>query len=210
MSETESKQVEPEEGSSEEAAPQEQASSSRQGDWGGPTEDEWRTTVGALQHLYERSVQSEQAEEAEEPDYSDMDYGQLVKHYVDQRMGQVEPVIAEAAKEAGERRLNQLLDQFEADPQIGKLSPQSRKVAEYAAQGMLPQVGDPVEAVRQGALYAAQLTRSEREAAITEYKASLSRTPYDDPAVGGGAQRIAPGAKTYDEVINKWSGDEEV
>src|SRR6476469_3006782 len=78
--------------------------------WGGPSEEEWKTVVGGLHYLSQQLQQNAQPPEPEyeEPDYENMDVGQIVSHYVDGRISELEPYVATAAREAGNRRMNEL------------------------------------------------------------------------------------------------------
>jgi hypothetical protein len=142
-----------------------------------------------------------------EEDYESMDAGELVQHYVDGRLGEIQPYIESAAREAGEKRMNELFDAFEKEPEIGSFD---RKYAARLAESLFNETGDPVEACRQAAYMTANFSKAERKAALEEYKAAAKRTPFNDPSVSSGGERSAPPAKSYDEVIDRWAGQEDV
>lgn len=175
-------------------------------EWGGPSKEEWQTVVGGL-HYLSQQLQEAGQEPEEEPDFENMDAGDIVQHYVDSRIGELEPYVQSAAREAGEKRMNELFDEFEKDPQIGKFD---RRVASRLAEAVYGEVGDPVEACRQAATMVSGLSKAERDQAVKEYKDSLKRRTFDDPGVTGGGERTPLPAKSYDEVIARWSGQEDV
>jgi hypothetical protein len=174
--------------------------------WGGPSEDEWKTVVGGLHYLTQQLNEYGQEEPEVDPkDLEGMDAAEIVEHYVSSRLSELEPYVATAAKEAGEKRMNEIFD--EVEPETGKFD---RKIAGKLAEAMYGEVGDPVEAVKVAARMVAGLSKSDREAALREYKDSLSRSPFQDPGVTGTGERAQLPAKTYDEVISRWSGQEDV
>src|ERR1051326_7419521 len=84
-------------------------------EWRGPTKEEWQTVVGGLQYLAQQANAGGQSQPDPEPDFSeadleDMDAGELLQHYVDSRLSEIEPYVANAAKESGTRRMNELFD----------------------------------------------------------------------------------------------------
>lgn len=175
--------------------------------WSGPAREEWDTVVGGLHYLIQQSQKAEQEQPEEEVDYENMDAADLVQHYVDSRLSQLEPYVATAAKQAGEQRMNELFDQFEGDPEIGKFD---RKLASKVAESLYTEGGDPVAAVKEAAKMVSGLSKRERQAALDEYKESLKRDQFSDPRVTGGGERTPLPAKSYDEVIARWSGQEDV
>jgi hypothetical protein len=175
--------------------------------WGGPSEDEWKTVVGGLSYLTDQiSAFGQETEPEFDPkELENMDAAEIVEHYVSSRMSELEPYVATAAREAGEKRMNEIFDTVE--PETGKFD---RKVAGKLAEAMYGEVGDPVEAVKVAARMVAGLSKSERDAALREYKDSLKRSSFQDPGVSGAGERSQLPAKTYDEVIARWSGQEDV
>lgn len=178
--------------------------------WGGPSEEEWRTVVGAMSYMAEQLVDKNNPEatpELKPEELENMDAGELVQLYVDGRLSEIQPYVESAAREAGEKRMNELFDTFEQEPEIGKFD---RKYAARLAESLFNEIGDPVEAVRQAAFMTANFSKSERKSALDEYKAAAKRTTMNDPGITGSGERSAPPAKTYDEVIDRWSGQQDV
>jgi hypothetical protein len=113
--------------------------------------------------------------------------------------------------------MNELLDDFTQRPEVGNLSKEARNQVGYVAESMLsrldPEGKDPqaaVYAVYEAAKMLGNLTKTERESAVKEYKDSFKKTPYNDPNYSGPGERSREPAKTYDEVIARYTGDEEV
>ena len=170
--------------------------------WKGPSEEEWNTAIAALHHVYSNLPQQEQEEL---PDFNEMSPDQLVEFAVEQKLQGLAPVLQHATKQAGEARLNSIFD--EEEKTLGKFD---RKLAEKIANAVFYEVGDPLQAAKQGAAEAKRIREEYGQEAVNEYKKSLQRPNFDDPELGGAGNRLAPDAKTYDEVISKWSGEEEV
>lgn len=141
-----------------------------------------------------------------EEDLDGMDVGQLMARYVDTRFEGIAPFVQAAAQEQGDKRFNALMDELEKKPDIGKVD---RKLAYMVAESMLAEVGDPIKAVEEGARYAASVLKAEREAGINDYKKSVGRRTPDDFGVESG-ERSSPPAKSYEEVIERWSSQNEV
>ena len=176
--------------------------------WGGPSEQEWKTIVAANQYLVQRMQELEyEPEVEEEPDYENMDMASLLQTYVDNRLGEMSPYVQQAAQQAGEKRLNEIFDAAEKDERIGKFD---RDLAGQLADAMWKPGMDPVQTVYAAAQRASQFSKREREAGLEEYKASLKKNPFDDLPVGGGGNKRLPTPKSYDEVVSRWSGEEEV
>lgn len=149
-------------------------------------------------------------EEEDQPDFSQIPPEQLAYLAAQQGMAPYQPMLQAAMEEQGNRRFNELMDQHESNPEIGKVD---RKLAMYAAEALIREAGgDPVKAVELGARYAAEVRKQERGEAVEEYKKSLKRpAPGADDlgAAGAGNAPVKP-AKTYDEVIARWQGENEV
>lgn len=175
--------------------------------WSGPSEEEWKTVVGGLHYLTNQASQPQEEVEPEfDPkDLEGMDAAEIVEHYVSSRLSELEPYVATAAREAGERRMNEIFDQVE--PETGKFD---RKIAGKLAESLYGEVGDPVEAVRVAARMIAGRSKADRDEALKEYKDSLKRSTFQDPGVSGAGERSQLPAKSYDEVIARWSGQEDV
>lgn len=172
-------------------------------------QDDFNTVVQGVNYLIQqdqlRNQQSQQYYEPENDDLEGMDAAQIVEHYVNARMSELDPYIATAAKDAGVKRMNEIFD--EVEPEVGKFD---RKVAGMIAESLFGEIGDPVESVRQAARLVAELQKSSGEARVGEYKEALKRSTFQDPGVTGSGERAAPPAKSYDEVIARWSGQEDV
>lgn len=199
--------IEPTDGG-EDVAPESTPTTPAQPAWSGPSQEEWQTIVRANQYLVQKMQEFEyQPEEEEQPDYENMDMAELLQRYVDGRMGEISPYVQQAAQQAGEKRMNELFDAAEKDERIGKFD---RELASQLADAMYKPGMDPVQTVFAAAHRVSQFSKSEREAAINEYKSSMKKSPFDDLPVGGGGSKKLPAPKSYDEVVSRWSGEEEV
>ncbi len=182
-----------------EATVPEPASTPEPQGWGGPSEDEWKATQAVIRQVA-------QAMQPPESEPADLDVDDYIRQAVESQVGPMRPMVEAAARQQGERQLNELLDRHEKS--LGKFD---RGLAERAAQSFLAEIGDPQKAVEEGAKYAVSYRKQEREAAVKEYQESLKRGPHDiDPGVSGAAERSSPPAKSYDEVIERWAGQTEV
>jgi len=138
------------------------------------------------------------------------DLGRVLSDYFDARIGPIMPAIETTMKEAGTRRMNELLDSHEAA--LKKEFPDGfdRKLAARAATAFFDEnQGDPEAAVEAAARYAAEVRREERAAAAPKPKRSIQGEDLDLP-VSGGATPGREKAKTYDEVIERWAAEAEV
>lgn len=183
--------------------------------WSGPSEREWSAIVGGFKYLKDQGLFDQ--EEEEEPDYESMDLADLTKHYVDGKLQEVRPYVEAAAREAGEKRMGELLDEFEKRPEVGRLDKPTRNAVGFVAESILGRV-DPSGSDPQAAVYAVYeaakmlggLTKSQRDEAVAEFKESFKKTPYNDPNFSGAGERSATPATSYEEVISRYTGDEEV
>jgi hypothetical protein len=134
--------------------------------------------------------------EEDEPDQGEIDIESYMDAYFNRRMQPVQPLLDLTVKERGEKVMKDIFD--EVQNEVGDFD---RKLAERVANSFLAEKGgDPVEATKEGARYAAKLRQDER----------LRQGPPDpEPAVEGGAQAARKKATTYDEVIDRWSADTE-
>ena len=183
----------------EQPAPAEQSWSLRR--------EDFESLVRGVHNLY--NVLPQELFEPPEPEYPE-DPAELSRMYTDQQLQQIYPTIQMAQQQQGEKRFNDLLDSLEKDPNIGKLSEEGRKAAMYAATSLLHSTGDPIEAVRQGALWAASFAKTERESGANEFKDSLKRPRFSDPGVSGPGESAPGELKTFEDVMQKWAGQEEV
>jgi len=162
--------------------------------------------VAGMQHMAQQ-LGLVPGSDPDPPDFDEMGPLELIDHAMSQRFEAIAPYLQAAAKDAGEKRMNEFFDEVERDPAIGKFD---RKLAERIASGLFHEIGDPLESLRQGAQMAAEMKRTWSKEAVEEYKASLKRTPYEDPGVSGSGEHASGTLKTYDEVIEKWAGQEDV
>lgn len=172
-----------------------------------PSAEDFGLLVEAVRNVYERLPEPEQ----EEIDFTDenTDIGDLIQRYVDERLGEITPYVSAAAEMQGQKQLDGLFQ--EAEQQFGKFD---RDLADKAAKAFFQESGgDPRyarQAALQGAKYAAEQQKKIEAQAIKNYQASLKKTPYDDPGVGGVGVRAPKKDETLDDVIARWSGEEEV
>jgi hypothetical protein len=180
-----------------------------QDDWNSLQENQ-KIMVGALRELYEARGQQPPTEE--EVDDEDLDLGQMIQKYVDSRFSEVTPVLQQVQEKEGRETMNQLFEQAKKDPSIGDFD---TELAERAAHAFFTNEGrgDPQAAqwaALQGAKYAANYRKQERQAGIKEYTDSLSKDTFDDGVAGVGGIRAGKPFATMDEAIEAWSGQEEV
>lgn len=177
-----------------------------------PSRDEWETVVGGLGYIAQKLFAEEGDESGdeggEEPDLTDPKVlAQVVQRYVDERTGQVAEMAAPAVRAEGERRLKELFNGFAKNPEIGDFD---QNLAQRLSEAMWQPGQDPVKVAEQAAREAARIRKEERTAGEENFRKTLNGPGQDDLGGGGAATRRAPDAKTYDEVIAKWTGDEEV
>lgn len=179
--------------------------------WSGPSQEEWEQTreaiqqvtgiVPTVQQMSQIFQQMQQGEEQEE----DLDIGEYVERIIEGRLAPVMSVVQNAAQRSGQDKMKELLSGYEKD--LGKFD---HDLAERAAHSFFAESGDPVKSVEAGAKLAAEYRKREREDAVKEYKDSLKRPgPADLPVDGSGDRTIKP-AKSYDEVVERWSAQTEL
>lgn len=182
--------------------------------YSGPSQEEWQAAQEAIEQMTGVSMTvaqiaeylSQQQGGYEEPDTNDFDIDQYVDYVVNQRLAPIMPVVNTAAQRSGEERMKKIF--AEEKKTVGEFD---ETLAERAAHYFFAQTGDPAGSVKQAAQYAAEQRKAEREAAVAEYKASLKRGPHDqDPSVEGGGNKSIPAAKTYDEVIERYAGTDDL
>jgi hypothetical protein len=166
------------------------------------SEEEWRQTQQAIQYM----AQVLSPVEEDEPDQGEIDIESYMDAYFNRRMQPVQPLLDLTVKERGEKVMKDIFD--EVQNEVGDFD---RKLAERVANSFLAEKGgDPVEATKEGARYAAKLRQEERKAGVQAHNERLRQGPPDpEPAVEGGAQAARKKATTYDEVIDRWSADTE-
>lgn len=177
-----------------------------------PSQDEFAQLQSRVEQLtgiaptVQQMAQYLQSLQEPEDDPEDFDIGRFVQEQVQQAIAPMLPIVTSAAQKSGQERMNELLAAEEKT--LGKFD---HKLAERVANSFFNETGDPVQAVKEGAKFAAEYRKQEREAALKEYKDSLKRGPHGaDPPVEGGGDRKIPAAKTYDEVVERWAGQTEV
>jgi hypothetical protein len=147
----------------------------------------------------------------EEEDEEDLDLGTMIQRYVDSRL-ENDPVRLKQQEEEGKKTLNQLFEQARKDPEIGDFDDDLATRAAHAfftneAQGN-PQYSQ--WAAIEGARYAANYRKQERQAGIKEYTEGLSKDTFSDGPAGVGGIRAGKPFASMDEAIEAWSGQEEV
>jgi hypothetical protein len=179
------------------------------------TKDQWeeyqnnqRVLAAATRELYERTGQVQPQEEEDE---EDLDLGTMIQRYVDSRL-ENDPVRLKQQEEEGKKTLNQLFEQARKDPEIGDFDDDLATRAAHAfftneAQGN-PQYSQ--WAAIEGARYAANYRKQERQAGIKEYTEGLSKDTFSDGPAGVGGIRAGKPFASMDEAIEAWSGQEEV
>jgi hypothetical protein len=170
--------------------------------WQGPSQEEWTQTQQALQYM----AQVLSPVEEEEPEQGEIDIESYLESYFQRKMAPVQPLLDLTVKERGEKVMKDIFDA--AEKEVGDFD---RKLAERVANSFLAEHGgDPVEATKAGAKYAAELRANERKAGVQAHNERLRQGPPDpEPAVQGGAQAARKKATTYDEVIDRWQGETE-
>lgn len=182
------------------------------------SQEEWTQAQEQIKQLtgivptVKQMAQYFEAANEPEDDPEDFDIDRYIQSQIDSRLAPIMPVVSNAAQRSGEERMKTIFAELkkgkDGQPGIGDFD---EKLAERAAHGFFVETGDPVKAVEEGARYAAEVRKSERDAGREEYKASFRRGPHDqDPDVTGGGNKSIPAAKTYDEVIERYAGETEV
>jgi hypothetical protein len=140
-------------------------------------------------------------------DDGEIDIDAYLDYAIQQRMAPVMPLMDATVKERGEKEMVRIFDEVQAELKTDF----DRKLAERVATSFLAEHnGDPVEATKAGARYAAEIRKAERAAGETGYKERLARGPQDyEPAANGAGVRTRPPAKSYDEVTARWAGETE-
>lgn len=179
--------------------------------WSGPSQEEWNETREAIKQVtglvptvtqMNEVFQQLQREPEVTQDDDDFDIAEYIQDQIQRGLAPIMPIVTTAAQKSGQERLQELFGTHEKT--LGKFD---HKLAERAAQSFFNETGDPVKSVEEGAKYAAEYRKQERESAVKEYKESLKRPGPQDLPVQGGGDRSIPKAKSYDEVIDRWAPD---
>jgi hypothetical protein len=180
------------------------------------TKDQWeeyqnnqRVLAAATRELYERTGQTQV--QPEEEDEEDLDLGTMIQRYVDSRL-QDDPVRLQMMEKEGQEALRKVFEQARKDPEIGDFDDD---LATRAAHAFFTNEarGDARYsewAAVEGAKYAANYRKQERQAGIKEYTDSLSKDTFSDGPAGVGGVRAPREFASMDEAIEAWSGQEEV
>jgi hypothetical protein len=174
-----------------------------------PSREEWETVVGGLGFIAHQLFE-ETGEEQPEVDPTDpAAVAARFKEYVDGRVGEVAQFAQPAVAEAGERKLQALFDGFAKDPDIGDFD---RDLAKDLAEKAWTPGQDPHKVAEQAARRAAEIAKRYKTAGREELKKSFSgfNGDQDDAPIQSSAQRGLKPASTYDEVIERYTGDVEV
>lgn len=158
-----------------------------------------------LDYLVSMFQEPEEVPEAGEE--GEFDVAAYLDQAVDARLQPVRPLLDATVKERGEREMQNIFTRMKSE--VGDFDP---KLAERVAQSFLSEHGgDPVKATEEGARFAAEVRKSERAAGKSEHVERLRRGPLDPEPSGEGGQAVKTRAKdkTYDDVIERWSGESE-
>ncbi len=175
-------------------------------------EDEWRSTQEQLKSTNEainylvQMFQEPEPDPQQQSDGDEIDIDAYIDQAVNSRLAPVRPLWEASVKERGEKEMTKIFDRIEAE--AGDFD---RKLAERVANSFLEEAGgDPVKATEEGARYAAQLRAEERKSGVQAHNERLRQGPPDpEPAVSGGGNTARSKDKSYDDVINRWSGETE-
>lgn len=165
-------------------------------------------------HQISKFFQENFVEEEPQVDYSQIPPEHLAYMYAQQgtqgALAPYQPMLQAAMEQQGRQVFDRLMDQH--DQTLGMQVPRdlAQSFAESSAV-MREAKGDPIKAVEIGAKKAAEYVKAERQRSIDEYKKSL-RGPGQsmEPGVAGGATRSVEPARDYEEVIQRWAGQDEV
>jgi hypothetical protein len=128
-----------------------------------------------------------------------------VREYVDSRFGTLAPHVERQVADQGRKVMLDAFAELKKDESIGDFDD---NLAERVANSFFAETGDPELSVQEAAKYAAKIRKQEREEGQSELKKNL-RGYHDEPE-GAGAASSRPRHKSYDEVIDAWSGQAEV
>lgn len=180
--------------------------------YSGPSQEEWtaaqetiKQLTGIVPTVQQIASYIEQANQGQGGD-DELDLDEYIEQEIQKRMAPIMPIVNTAAQRSGEERMKAIFAEQEAELKTKF----DHKLAERAAHSFFQEHGDPQKAVIDGAKYAAEVRRMERDEAVKEYKESLKRPGPSDPPVDAGGNRSIPVAKTYDEVIERYAGQTEV
>lgn len=129
---------------------------------------------------------------------------------VDQRVAPLEAFARSYAQDQGDKKFNELMDEYEKDPSIGKVH--NRAIAfHFAEQSYEEARGNAALAVKLGAQKAAAYEKELREAGREELKQTLKRpSPGGDEFGPGGGEPGRKDYKSYDEVRDAWAAQSEL
>ena len=166
--------------------------------------------LNEISTFFRENFYEEEPEQIDLSQYSPQELAYLAAQQGTQgALAPYQPMLQAAMEQQGQQVFNQLMDQHEQT-----LGPVPRDLAQTFAESsavMREAKGDPVKAVEIGARKAAEYVKSQRDAAIAEYKKSLKGPGQSsEPGVAGGAEKALPPAKSYDEVIMRYAGTDEV
>ncbi len=171
------------------------------------TKEDLQGLVQGLNYLTQMFQAPE--EDPEEDDGGEIDIGAYINQAVESRLSPVRPLLDATVKERGEKLMGEIFDRVSQEDGVGDFD---RKLAERMANSYVQEFGgDPVKATEEAAREAARIRREERKAGETSYIERLRRGPLDpEPQVAGAATKTRSKDKSYDDVIERWSGESEV
>jgi hypothetical protein len=174
--------------------------------WTGPSQQEWEQVVQGLSAISEIfSTPPEEEGGLSEEDVASMDIGQLLDYAVDSRIAPLLPYIENSAASAGQQVEAQAFDSLK-----GQLGDFDQDLAHHIAEGIYQSGASPEDALYQGAQYAAEVRKNERQAGVDDYQSKLRRPLNQEPGVAGAGSAVKGRPKTYDEVIEAWAAQSEV
>jgi hypothetical protein len=187
--------------------------------YSGPTKEEFdalqnsiremQTGFQAMQEFYSAPEETFNQDEIDLNDPRQL--VELIDYVTEQKMRNVTPYVRNAAKDQGERQLNSMLEESEVELKNEFPDGFDKTLAKRAAFAIFDETGDAQEAVKQAARYAAETRATERAAAEESYRKKASRgRAFSDPGVDESGVEALPKAKTYDEVLERWSQQTEL
>jgi hypothetical protein len=137
----------------------------------------------------------------------EIDIDAYVQSLIHREFAPVRPLLDATVKERGEKEMQRIFGEVKTELKTDF----DEKLAERVAQSFLAEHGgDPVEATKAGARYAAEVRKAEREAGGKAYQERLQRGPGDyELGVEGGGTAPRPKFKSYDDVTAYYAGETE-
>lgn len=192
-----------------ETAADETAAAEEAAVWAGPSQEEWQAAqealgqfgqhAGVLEQLGQMLNQEPDAELPEfdpfEPDSFQKAVDARVAQVLDERLGPIESLADQQIHDQGEKMIAEHLEKLQ-----GELGEFDHAAASLVAQGLLGEVGEPVQALKQGAELVQKIEKAAGEKAVAAYKEQLANIGRAPSETGGDSAAIDTAAPPLNEV----------